>query len=67
MSEFGGLWKHKNNPACTKNDSNVKLCGWWSLTEEEKEEEEEEEEDTFLGKKLCQQYKHFTVDFKKKK
>ena len=19
MSEFGGLWKHQNNPACTKN------------------------------------------------
>jgi len=32
---------------------------------EEEKEEEEEEEDTFLGKKLCQQYKHFTVDFKK--
>ena len=37
MSEFGGLWKHQNNPACTKNDSNGQLRGRWSLTEEEKE------------------------------
>ena len=35
MSEFGGLWKQQNNPACTKNDGNGQLCGQWSLTEEE--------------------------------
>ena len=41
MSEFGGLWKQQNNPACTKNDSNGQLCGHgrWSLTEEEEEPE----------------------------
>ena len=39
MSEFGGLWKQQNNPACTKNDSNSQLCGQWSLMEEEDEEE----------------------------
>ena len=37
MSEFGGLWKQQNNSACTENDSNGQLCGWWSLTEEEEE------------------------------
>ena len=38
MSEFGGLWKEQNNPACTKNDSNGQLCGQWSLMEEDEEE-----------------------------
>ena len=36
-SEFGGLWKQYESPACTTNDSNGQLCGRWSLTEEEEE------------------------------
>ena len=35
MSEFGGLWKQQNNPACTKRDGNGQLCGRCSLTEQE--------------------------------
>ena len=49
MSEFGGLWKHQNNPACTKKEKkkkghclqNVEVA---QNTEEEEEEEEEEED-----------------------
>ena len=37
MSEYGGLWKHQNNPACTKSVGlqNVKAEHYISNMEEE--------------------------------
>ena len=45
MSEFGGLWKQQNNPACTKSVSlHHAEVGHYAKEAEEEEEEEEEEE-----------------------
>ena len=42
MSEFGGLWKHQNDPACTKS---VRVFIMLMLdTTDTKEEDEEKEE-----------------------
>ena len=38
MSEFGGFWKHQNNPACTKSVS----CHHVEVGQYTKEEEEED-------------------------
>ena len=45
MSEFGGLWKQQNNPACTKTRHSLQYDEAGHYTEEEEEDEEENEED----------------------
>ena len=44
MPEFGGLWKHPNNPAFTESVRVIQMLKPDRRYKEEEEEEEEEEE-----------------------
>ena len=41
MSEFGGLWKHANNPACTESVKVFVILKLDNIRKKKKEEEEE--------------------------
>ena len=42
MSEFGGLWKHANNPACTESVKVFVILKLDNIRKKKKKEEEEE-------------------------
>ena len=45
MSEFAGLWKHQNNPACSKKCQSLQSVEVGHYAEEAEEEKEDDDDD----------------------